>query len=51
MNGRPTGKTTPAQLTLPPGSYRVTVERDGREATQTVDLRGGINYLKMQIGQ
>ncbi len=51
VNGRPTGKTTPAQLTLPPGSYRVTVERDGREASQTVDLRGGINYLKMQIGQ
>ncbi len=51
VNGRPTGKTTPVQLTLPPGSYRVTVERDGHEATQTVELRGGISYLKMQIGQ
>ena len=51
VNGQPTGKTTPVQLTLPPGTYRVTVERNGRQATQTVELRSGMSYLKLELGQ
>ncbi len=49
INGKATGKTTPAQIQLPTGSYRVTVERDGREATHVVDMRSGISYLKITI--
>jgi serine/threonine-protein kinase len=49
INGKATGKTTPAQIQLPLGSYRVTVEHDGHEATHVVDMRSGISYLKITI--
>lgn len=49
VNGKPIGKTTPAQIPLPPGSHMITVERDGRQASHTVDVRGGISYLKITI--
>jgi serine/threonine-protein kinase len=49
IDGRPTGRATPAQIALPLGSHRVTVQRDGRQATQTVDVRSGISYLKVTI--
>ncbi len=51
VDGQSTGKTTPAQLTLAPGSYRITVEREGRQVTQTVQVQGGISYLKIPINQ
>jgi serine/threonine-protein kinase len=49
INGRAIGKTTPAQIPLPLGSYQVTVEREGRQASHTVDMRSGISYLKITI--
>jgi serine/threonine-protein kinase len=49
INGRSIGKTTPAQIQLPLGSYRVTVEHDGRQASHVVDMRSGISYLKITI--
>ena len=51
VNGQPTGKTTPAQLPLAPGSYRITVERDGRQASEMVEVQSGISYLKIPISQ
>jgi serine/threonine-protein kinase len=51
VNGRQTGKTTPAQLSLPPGNYRITVERDGLQTTQNVEVHGGMSYLKISFGQ
>jgi hypothetical protein len=51
VNGRQTGKTTPAQLALTPGSYKITVERDGRQSTQNVEVHGGISYLRITFGQ
>jgi hypothetical protein len=51
VNGRQTGKTTPVQLALAPGSYKITVERDGQQATQNVEVRGGISYLRISFGQ
>ena len=42
VNGNPTGKTTPARLDLAPGKYKITVERDGRQATQDVQVGSGI---------
>jgi serine/threonine-protein kinase len=49
INGKATGKTTPAQIQLPLGSYRVTVEHEGHQASHTVDMRSGISYLKITI--
>jgi hypothetical protein len=49
VDGKPTGKTTPTQLTLAPGSYKITVEHEGRQATQTVQLGAGISYLKVTL--
>ncbi len=51
VDGQSTGKTTPAQLTLAPGSYRITVESEGRQVTQMVQVQGGISYLKIPINQ
>jgi serine/threonine protein kinase len=51
VNGKPTGKTTPTQLTLAPGSYKITVDLEGRQATQTVQLGSGISYLKFTLSQ
>jgi hypothetical protein len=51
VNGKQTGKVTPAQLALAPGNYRITVERDGRQATQNVEVHGGISYLRISFGQ
>ena len=51
VDGKPTGQVTPTELRLKPGSYRVTIEKDGKQATQTVELRSGISYLKILLGQ
>ena len=51
VDGKPTGQVTPTELRLPPGSYRVTIEKDGKQATQTVEVRTGISYLKILLGQ
>jgi serine/threonine protein kinase len=51
VDGRSTGQNTPAELTLRPGTYRITVEKDGKQATQTVEVRTGISYLKILLGQ
>jgi hypothetical protein len=51
VNGRQTGKTTPAQIPLPPGNYKITIERDGRQATQNVEMHGGISYLRISFEQ
>ena len=49
INGRPTGQNTPAQLSLAPGSYQIGIEKDGRQATQTVEIRNGISTLKILL--
>ena len=48
MASRP-ARPRPAQLTLAPGSYKITVEHEGRQATQTVQLGSGISYLKITL--
>jgi serine/threonine-protein kinase len=49
VNGKATGKTTPAQIALPPGKYNVTIERDGRQATQPVQIGAGISILRFTL--
>lgn len=50
VDGKRIPQTTPAQITLGPGSHHITVERDGKEITRTVEIRdSGINYLKIPL--
>jgi len=50
INGRPWNQTTPAQVKLPPGAYMVTVEKDGKQVTRSVEVRNGaIAYLKVPL--
>ena len=52
INGKKMEQTTPAQLHLAPGNYKITVERDGREASSSVDIRtGDVKTLRITLGQ
>ena len=52
VNGRKIPQTTPWQLSLPPGTYKITVEKDGLQNTSTVDIRNGeTKLLKITLGQ
>lgn len=51
VDGRKLPQLTPAQLPLAPGTYRISVEKDGRQGARTVEVRNGvINYLKVELG-
>jgi hypothetical protein len=47
VDGKRTSYTTPAQLSLPPGTYRIGIEYDGRIATQAFEVPAGISTLKI----
>ena len=50
INGRQISQSTPAQINLAPGVYNITVQKDGRQQSRTVDVRNGaINYLKIPL--
>ena len=49
VNGQRMPQMTPAQIPLAPGSYRVTVEKDGKQTTSAVEIRSGINLLKVTL--
>lgn len=52
VNGKRYPQTTPAQITLTPGTYSITVEwKDGKTATRSVEIRNGINYQKFLVAQ
>jgi outer membrane biosynthesis protein TonB len=51
VNGKPIGRVTPTEISLPPGKYELTVEKDGRRATESVEVRTAITYLKILIEQ
>jgi tRNA A-37 threonylcarbamoyl transferase component Bud32 len=51
INGKATGQSTPASIKLAAGSYQVTVEKEGRQSTQTVEIRNGISQLRILLGQ
>jgi serine/threonine-protein kinase len=51
VNGRRIPQTTPAQIPLAPGTYKITVEKDGKQNSQTVEVRGGLSYLKIPLEQ
>jgi tRNA A-37 threonylcarbamoyl transferase component Bud32 len=52
VNGRRVDQVTPAQIALAPGTYTVTIEKDGRQSTQKVEIRNGaMTYQKLVLEQ
>ena len=51
IDGKRMDMVTPAPIPLASGVHTVTLEKDGRQATEQVDIRNGINYLKLQMHQ
>jgi predicted Ser/Thr protein kinase len=50
VDGKRIPQTTPAQIALSPGNYKVTVEKDGKQATSPVEIRNGaISYLRITL--
>jgi serine/threonine-protein kinase len=50
VNGKKLPQVTPAQVTLSPGTYNVTVEKDGKQGTRAVDVRAdSMSYLKVVL--
>lgn len=48
VNGKPVSDVTPTRLTLAPGTYKITVEKNGQSAVKTVDIRNG-DFLPLKI--
>ena len=52
VNGKRIPQVTNTQLQLAPGAYRITVEKDGRQGTGTVDVHNDeIRTLRIILGQ
>jgi hypothetical protein len=51
VNGQLIQQITPAQITLPPGSYSITVEKGGKTQTQRVEIEQSPVYLRIPLGQ
>ena len=52
INGKRFPQTTPAQIPLPPGSYRVLVEKNGAQNASALELRNGeTKVLKVSLSQ
>ena len=50
VNGKLQEKTTPAQLTLPPGTYTIVVSKDGKSESRVVQLQtGNMKGLKIDF--
>jgi hypothetical protein len=50
LNGRKLPEATPAQISLAPGTYKVTVGKDGQEASSSVEIRDNItSYLRITL--
>ena len=47
VDGKKIAQLTPAQIPLAPGTYKITVEKGGRQASRSVEVRSGIVYLKL----
>lgn len=47
VDGKKISQVTPAQIQLSPGTYKITVQKNGREASRSVEVRSGIVYLKL----
>ncbi len=51
IDGRAWPQGTPAQINLMPGTYNVTVEKNGRSASERIEIRTGTTiYRKIPLG-
>jgi PEGA domain len=52
VNGKRIDKLTNAMLQLAPGSYKITVEKDGKQSSDVVDIHNGeIKTLRVLLEQ
>jgi serine/threonine-protein kinase len=52
VNGKAVAEVTPAKLSLAPGTYSITVEKNGQASVNTVDIKNGdTRLLKVTLGQ
>ncbi|HEY2017065.1 MAG TPA: serine/threonine-protein kinase [Bryobacteraceae bacterium] len=51
VDGKRMPQITPAQIPLTIGTHKVTVEKDGKEGTQTVEIKTGITLIRIPIDQ
>jgi serine/threonine-protein kinase len=52
VNGKAVTEVTPARLTLTPGTYKITVEKNGLASVNTVEIKNGdTRLLKVTLGQ
>jgi serine/threonine protein kinase len=51
VNGRRIEQVTPVQIPLAVGSYTITLDKDGKQVSEKVEIRNGINYRKFLLGQ
>jgi hypothetical protein len=51
VNGEPITQVTPAQITLAPGTYSITVEKAGKSQTQRVEMQESLIFLRIPLGQ
>ena len=51
VNGKRIDKVTPAQIPLMPGVYTIMIEKDGRQATEQVEIKDRMTTRKITLGQ
>jgi hypothetical protein len=49
VNGKRISQTTPARIPLASGTYSITVEKDGKQNTQKVEIGSSLTYLKILL--
>jgi hypothetical protein len=50
VNDKPFPKTTPAQVSLPPGTYNVRVEKNGHQNSKSIDIQNGVtNFINIPL--
>jgi len=49
INGRKYPQLTNTQITLAPGTYTVTMEKDGKQVTRQVTVQNGLSLLKIRL--
>jgi hypothetical protein len=51
VDGRRIDAVTPAQIQLALGTYTVVLEKDGLHATERIEIKSGLNYHRITLGQ
>jgi serine/threonine-protein kinase len=51
VNGKRIAQVTPAQIPLAVGVYSIMIEKDGRQATEQIEIKDGMTTRKIFLGQ